>query len=73
MYAVGVQLYQQAIPAAYAVCALAWDGEDLDGISYDVAVANPTWGIERAKAFVANAIIIYCPPSGAAREKRIYA
>lgn len=70
----GIELYPAAIPIAYAVCADVWSGTDPDYESGIVLGTNSSWTLDQARAFVALAIIIYCPPAdmNSATYKRLY-
>lgn len=58
----GIDLYPAAVPAAYAVCADAWSGTDLDYEAGVVLAGNSNWTLDQARTFVVVAILIYCPP-----------
>lgn len=74
MVQAGIELVPAAVPAAYEVCAQVWSGVDPDYVSGQVISGNPSWTLDQARAFVAVAIIIYCPPVSMndATYKRLY-
>lgn len=65
----GIDLYPAAVPAAYAVCADAWSGTDLDYEAGVVLAGNSGWTLDQARTFVVVAILIYCPPEESAHKK----
>lgn len=70
----GVGLYPAAVPAAYEVCAQVWSGIDPDYVVSEVLGGNSGWSLDQARAFVALAIVIYCPPADmqSSANKKLY-